>query len=281
MRGAAIVHPDHREVIPLAPEPIIKQDGTTKNDCERNAAKRLLRKIRQEHPRLGLIVVEDSLSSNGPHVLELLEQRMHFILGVKPGDHAYLWKHVDAAFDEERVTTISWQRDGVRCEVSFVHKMPLNETHADLLVNFLQYAEYDAAGNRWRIFSWITDLRITQGNAKLFVRSGRSRWKIENETFNTLKNQGYHYEHNHGHRYQNLSVVFAMLMMLASLVDQVQQITCPLFKAVLEKVGSRRSLWDKVRSHFYHFTFRSMKHLYEAILYDLCRNLAPPELDTS
>lgn len=40
MMGAAIVHPDFKEVIPLAPEPIIKQDGQTKNDCERNAAKR-------------------------------------------------------------------------------------------------------------------------------------------------------------------------------------------------------------------------------------------------
>lgn len=42
MLGVAIVHPDQKVVIPLMPEPIIKQDGGTKNDCERNAAKRLL-----------------------------------------------------------------------------------------------------------------------------------------------------------------------------------------------------------------------------------------------
>ena len=35
MLGAAIIHPDMREVIPLMPEPIVKQDGTEKNDCER------------------------------------------------------------------------------------------------------------------------------------------------------------------------------------------------------------------------------------------------------
>ena len=35
--GATLVHPDFKEVIPLAPEPIINQDGHTKNDCERNA----------------------------------------------------------------------------------------------------------------------------------------------------------------------------------------------------------------------------------------------------
>lgn len=63
MLGAAIVHPDSREVVPLAPEPIIKQDGTTKNDCERNACKRLLEKIRREHPHLQFIVIEDALAS--------------------------------------------------------------------------------------------------------------------------------------------------------------------------------------------------------------------------
>ncbi|MGA2069456.1 MAG: hypothetical protein ABSG86_31180 [Thermoguttaceae bacterium] len=97
MLAAVIVHPNIKEVIPLAPEPIQKQDGSTKNDCERNAARRLLAKIRREHPRLKLIVVEDGLASNGPHVRDLIESDMHFILGVKPGDHAFLFEQVEAA----------------------------------------------------------------------------------------------------------------------------------------------------------------------------------------
>jgi len=278
---AAIAHPDHKEVIPLALEPIVKQDGNNKNDCERNAAKRLLRKIRREHPRLKLIVVEDGLASNGPHVRELLDQGMHFILGVKPGDHQFLWEHVKAATEDGRLRTISWQRGSVKCEISFVNAMPLNEANVDLLINFLQYAEYNSEGERQKLFTWITDMHIERGNAALFARGGRARWKIENETFNTLKNQGYHYEHNFGHGQQHLSVVFAMLMMLAFLVDQVQQLCCPLFQAVLEKVKSKRSLWEKLRSHVYHFTFRSMQQLYEAILFDLCRNLPSPKFDTS
>ena len=67
MLAAVMMHPSHREVVPLAPEPIEKQDGSEKNDCERNAAKRLLGQIRQEHPHLKLIVVEDGLASNAPH----------------------------------------------------------------------------------------------------------------------------------------------------------------------------------------------------------------------
>ena len=68
MLGAAIIHPDQRAVIPLMPEPIVNHDGTAKNDCERNAAKRFVAKLRQDHPHLKFIVTEDSLSSNAPHI---------------------------------------------------------------------------------------------------------------------------------------------------------------------------------------------------------------------
>jgi hypothetical protein len=281
MLGAAIVHPDYKEVVPLAPEPIQKQDGSSKNDCERNAARRLLRKIRQEHPRLNLLVVEDGLASNAPHIRDLVELRMHFLLGVKPGDHGFLFERVAEAFQQDRVTTKSWKEGKVTCEIAFTHKLPLNESNQDLLVNFLHYAEYDEDGHRRKYFTWITDQRITRGTARHLVRGGRARWKIENETFNTLKNQGYHFEHNFGHGTQNLSVVFAMLMMLAFLVDQVQQLCCPLFRAVWKKLKTKRALWDNLRSHFRHFTFTSMQHLYEVILHDLAKELPAPSLDTS
>ena len=80
---------------------------------------------------------------------------------------------------------------------------------------------------------------------------------------------------------RNLSVVFAMLMMLAFLVDQAQQLCCPLFRAAWKKLGSKRALWDNLRSHFRHFRIPSMRQLYEAILYDLAKEVPLPGLDTS
>jgi hypothetical protein len=279
MLAAVMIHPDHREVIPFAPEPIVKQDGTGKNDCERNAAKRLLRQIRREHPHLKLIVVEDGLASNAPHIRELQSLDMHFILGAKPGDHDFLWDQVLAAWDADQVTTICWTEGQVSCELSFINGVPLNEANQDLRVNWLHYSEFGPNGEE-RKWTWVTDLEISRQNARRLVRGGRCRWKIENETFNTLKNQGYHFEHNYGHGEKNLSVVFAMLMMLAFLVDQVQQLCCPLFKAVRKKLASKRALWDNLRSHFRHFVFRSMRHLYEVILYDLAKQLPAPTPNT-
>ncbi len=78
-------------------------------------------------------------------------------------------------------------------------------------------------------FSRVTDLHVTEENLFKIMRGGRARWKIENKTFNTLKNQGYQFEHNFGHGNKNLSIVFAMLMMLAFPVDQVQQLAAGIF----------------------------------------------------
>lgn len=281
MIGAAIVHPDRREVIPLAPEPIIKQDGTTKNDCERNAVKRQLEKFRRDHPRLKVIVVEDALASNAPHIRELQRHDMRFLLGVKPGDHAYLFDHVCQAHETGRAETVQWtEPDGTRKSVTFINDLPLNESNADLRVNFLHYIEVDKNGKEHE-FTWVTDLELDRRRACKLVLGGRARWRIENETFNTLKNQGYQFEHNFGHGDQNLSVVLAMIMMLAFCVDQVQQICCALFNAIWQQKRSKRALWETIRAHFDHFVFESMEHLFEVILTNRVRGMAAPPLDSS
>ena len=279
--GAALIHPDRREVIPLMPEPIIKQDGTDKNDCERNAAKRLIVKLRQDHPYLKLIVTEDSLSSNAPHIEVLQDHNLHYLLGVKEGDHAYLFEHVAAAERTGRVTYYDRNDEatGLRHRFRWVSDVPLNASNSDLRVNFLECWEWD--NDKVQHFSWVTDLRLTKGTVYQLMRGGRARWRIENETFNTLKNQGYHFEHNFGHGYQHLSVVFAVLMMLAFLVDQVQQMCCPLFQAVWAKLESKRRLWERMRALFYDYALESMRHLFEALLYGLKKSTPIFASDTS
>ena len=265
MLGAAIIHPDLKAVLPLMPEPIIKQDGDKKNDCERNAAKRFFEKLRQDHPRLRLIVTEDALSSNAPHLNELKKHNLRFILGVKESDHAFLFEQAAQAHQEGRGVEYEFAKGGVLHRFHFVNQLPLNASHPDLLVNLLEYWEITDKGEQY--FSWITDFTIERHNTYTLMRAGRARWKIENETFNTLKNQGYQFEHNFGHGKNHLSVIFALLMMLAFLTDQVQLAACPLFQAVLAKVGSKKRLWEKMRGLFYHLNFSSMEDIWRALLY--------------
>ena len=269
MLGAAIIHPDQRVVIPLMPEPIGHCDGTDKNDCERNAAKRFVAKLRQDHPHLKFIITEDSLSSNAPHIETLHAHGLHYILGVKEGDHAALFQQIQAAEPAGRVTYYERhdRAAGGLHRFRFVNDMPLNASNPHVRVNFIEY--WEIGPHQVQHWSWVTDLRVSKRNVYHLMRGGRARWKIENETFNTLKTQGYHFEHNYGHGEQNLSVVFATLMMLAFLVDQAQQLCCALFQAVWAKLGSKRLLWERMRALFYTYALTSMRQLFEALFYGL------------
>jgi len=267
MYAAAFVHPDHREVIPVFPEMITRQDGASKNDCERNAARRFFEEFRREHPHLKVIVVEDGLSSNGPHIRDLQRLDLRYILGAKPGDHQYIFAQVDLAVEQGKATEFQ-QTDPADPKklhyYRFLNQVPLNQSNPDLLVNFLEYWQVGKDDKITR-FSWVTDLPITRENAFEIMRAGRARWKIENETFNTLKNQGYNLGHNYGLGEKNLSVVFAILMMLAFLLDQIQQMSCWLFREAWDKAGSKRYLWEKIRAFFHNYRVDSMETILRAI----------------
>jgi len=265
--GAVIVHPEKKEVIALPPESIRKQDGETKNDCERNAAKRWLSAFRKDHPHLKVIIVEDGLSPNGPHIRDLTEYRCHFILSCKEDDHTYLSEYLDRATEEGRASehSVADPNDPkVRHFFRFTNRAPLNESNRDLLVNVLEY--WEERGDETKYFCWVTDLLLTPSSVYRIMRAGRSRWKVENETFNTLKNQGYHLEHNYGLGKKSLSMVFVSLMMLAFLTDQLQQLSCSLFQAAWAKYGSKKALWENIRSIFRWFAVESMERIYRLIL---------------
>ena len=169
--GAAIVHPNRREVIPLPPEFIRKQDGQTKNDCERNACRRWLEEFRKEHPHLKVIITEDGLSSNAPHIRDLMEYDCRFILGVKEGDHAYLFDRLAEAVKQGLTSEYTIQDSSnpkVQHLFRFANGIPLNKSNQDLLVNVLEYWEITGAETQY--FSWITDFTLTNDNVYQIMR---------------------------------------------------------------------------------------------------------------
>mgnify|MGYP001592919334 CR=1 FL=1 len=268
MLGAAIVHPERKEVIPLIPEIISWQDGATKNDCEMNASKRFLAQLHQEHPHLNIVATHDAISPNGPYIRFVTELGYRFIFNVKDSDHTHLFAQFDAAVARGDAGELILQDPQVPERFHYFHwanGLPINASHKDVLVNLLEY--YEVTGDERVRFSWVTDIPITKTNVYRIMRGGRARWKIENETFNTLKNQGYHLEHNFGLGKQYLSMVFVKIMMLAFLVDQAQQLCCTLFQAVLKKAGCRKALWQEMRALFYCFKLTSMEMLYRALLH--------------
>jgi len=279
--GAALIHPDRREGIPLMPEAILKQEGSEKKDCERNAAQRFIAKLRHDHPHLECSVTEDGLSSHAPHIETLHDYGCPYLLGGKEGDHGYRFEQVQAAEQAGRVS--HYERHdraaGIAHRFRFIHDMPRNEARSEVRVNFIEY--WEVSQDQGQYFSWVTDFRVNKDNVYKLMRGGRARWKIENETFHTLKNQGDNFDHHYGHGEQNLSVVLAVLMMLAFLVDQTQQLCCALFRVGWEKLGSKRVLWERIRALFFDYALESMRQLLEALFYGLKKSAPQFDVDSS
>jgi hypothetical protein len=261
MLGAVLVHPDHKEVIPFAPEPIVKGDGNTKNDCERVASKRFLTDLRREHPHLKALIVEDGLASNYPHLSLLDSLHMDYVIGVKSGDHAFLFDWIK---DLKSPTHTQIDEHSTEHVFTYHTNVPLNDVNYDYRVNVLEYWETKKSGKK-QYFSWVTNLEITSENVYKIMRAGRARWRIENETFNTLKNQDYGFSHNYGHGYENLCSVMTMLMMLAFLIDQVQQLCCKVYQKARKHVRVLCVLFEQVRALIQFATWDCWNSLYEFI----------------
>jgi hypothetical protein len=276
--AAVIVHPEQKTVLPLFPEAITRQDGESKNDCERHASKRLLPAIRAAFPKLRLIVLADSLAANAPHLRLLHELQMSYIIVVKDTDHAYLKAYVDTQMKSGRGRTIELREGNTIRQFHYVNQVPLNQSNPDLLVNYLEYHEIKESQTIYH-GSWITDIELTPDNVFQIMRAGRARFQIENETFNTLKNQDYHLEHNYGHGKRHLATVLATLMMLHFLIDQVQELACPLFQAARRRYSSRRQFWELLRAYWFTQILSSWEELFKLILYQI--KIDVEQLDTS
>ncbi len=268
--GISIVHPDMRQVIPLAPEPIQNIDGSTKQDCERNAAKRLLQKTRAAHPKLKITILGDGLFSNQPFVDELKKYWMSYILVAKPGDHKFLFECLSILKQRDEINTLEFADQKGRQHIyEWVNGVPLNGSEQAGNVNFF---EYTIITNDKIFFhcSWVTDISIDEANIKMLVKGGRARWKIENENFNTLKNLGYHAEHNFGHGQEHASFNFFLFILIAFFMHQILELSDPLFQQCRAKFSARKEFLNQLRCTIRILIFSDWEHLLKFII-------SPPE----
>lgn len=257
---ATIVHPDQKQVIPLMPEEVCNEDGTTKQDCELNAAKRILPKIRKEHPFLDLIINGDGLYSKQPMFELLGELKMHGIFVAKEDDHKPLFEWVSEQKKLKEVTAFEIVDEKMRRHrYEWINQVPLNGRTDSILVNFFRY-QIIIDGKATYKSAWVTDLAVTEQNIQTMVTAARARWKIENECFNTLKNQGYSIEHNFGHGQNNLSFNFFLLNLLAFFIHQILELTDGLYQKCRELYHTKKNLWENLRVLFGWFVFETWEN---------------------
>jgi hypothetical protein len=148
MLGASIVHPVHKQVIPLFPEPIMNHDGLLKNDCERNASARWVLKFRQHHPKMPVVILEDSLASNVPHLQVLKENDCRYITGAKEADHKYLFEQFkinSANSCTEKLKETFYKGEKVKKTTTrtyeFISGLEINKSHTEFKTNFILFTE--------------------------------------------------------------------------------------------------------------------------------------------
>ena len=264
---AAMVCPGQRQVVPLAPEAVKNSDGSKKQDCELNAAKRMLVKIRRAHPKLRILIGGDGLYSKQPFIKQLKTQRMSFILVAKPDDHKTLFEWVDELRQMKQIGQLTLTDDqNRRHHYQWAKAVAINADPRSELVDFIDYRLIVDAKTTYHN-SWVTDVDVSQANVVRLVKAGRARWKIENETFNTLKNQGYHIEHNFGHGQKNLSYNLFLLNLLAFFVHQILELSDRLYQRCrTDKFTSRREFWNQLRCTIRIFVFDRWEQLLLLIL---------------
>ena len=154
-------------------------------------------------------------------------------------------------------------QDGTVHRFRYLNGAPLNESHFDLQVNFLDYEEQRPSG-KVQQFTWVTDSPLHSDTLVRLLRGAQPRGKIKNETVNTLKHPGDYVEHTLQHGYQHLSTVLAYLMRLACLIDPMQQHCCGLFQQGVAKQGCKRDVRETLRRVFFTWLLPDWETLYRS-----------------
>lgn len=264
MLSATLVRARAHQILPIDAEPIANTDGTQKQDCEIVAGKRLVARLRREHPKLPVLILGDSNFSHEPFLLALSEARMRFLLMVKPGSHQELFEWVEDL--EQRTDWVergTWHEGPASkrrfFEYRICRQVPVNAERRTW-VTFVEVWERDRGGKVRYHGSWITDLEVTSETIAEVSWVGRSRWRIENEQFNVHKNGGYELEHNYGHGQRTLATVFYFLNLLAFVTHEVLARSDREYVR-LRKQETRRELWNGLRYCFRRFGVESWAEL--------------------
>lgn len=273
--GATLVKAGSHSILPLDAEEVRNSDGQEKQDCEINAGKRLVRRLRQEHRQLKMVVTGDDLYSREPFVLLLREFRYGFVLVAKPTSHAELFEWVEELDRMGECVKGRWEEGPLSkrryFEYRIASQVPLTQS-GEVMVNFVEVWERNKDGRVVYHNSWVTDFEVTAKNVATIVGTGRSRWKIENEQFNVHKNHGYELEHNYGHGQQGLSLVFYLLNLLAFVAHIVLEMGDRQYQHARTQ-ESRRSIWEQLRVFFDRLEFESWDALMK---FHLCDGLPQP-----
>ena len=256
-----IVAPGQAHIIPLVPEFIVPQDGHDKQDCENAAAKRWLSQHGERYSALKVTVLGDDLYCHQLLCQQLLAQQFNFILVCRPESHTTLYEHLEGI----ALPTLTTKRWTGKVEETYSYRylngVPLIDDDDALLVNWCELTVSRPDGKVTYKNSFATHHTITDDTVAEIVRSGRTRWKVENENNNTLKTKGYNLKHNFGHGKQHLASFLASLNILSLLFHTLLERLDEKYKLLRSHLPTRKTFFDDLRALTRYLYFDNWDHL--------------------
>ena len=274
MLAATVVAPGHAKVVPLTPEFIARQDGAEKQDCERNAVQRWLEKHAARLKPLRPVYLADDLFACQSVVKRLAESGDDFLFTAKEASHKALYDFIAGAELDRHEVKVRKGKTRETHRYRFVEKVPLRDGKDAVLVNWIGFEISDAKGAVKYRAAFVTSLPVTKANVAEIAACGRARWKIENESFNVLKNHGYELEHNFGHGETHLAMTLAALNMVAFAWHTVLDLLEPPWRKAREAAEKRMSFFAYLVTLTTFVVFPAWSDLLQA----LATFTIPPEL---
>jgi hypothetical protein len=175
---------------------------------------------------------------------DILEHCEDYIFSAKRGDHKTLYKNLaECEYQRKDISNPKGKRFLYEWANS-IRQTAKSETNVYVMRLISVYPDKNGESVSKYIGTWITTLNITNTNIVSLIQGARSRWKMENESFNTLKNQGYCMDHNFGHYEVNLSFTFYLLILLSFYVHQILELTDKLHKKARQLSGALYAFWE-------------------------------------
>jgi len=244
-----IAHPDLPHVLPLFPEEIKNEDGTKKQDCEINASKRLIPKLKQNYPDYEFVILADALYAKEPFMKLILEHNYDFALVVTEKYNKGFMEEVQRRKNSKRLKSIEFQKNNKKYKYEWGSEIGFKKYGQTITLNYMGLTISNIqSGEQTYKNTWITNIDINEDNIHELVSIARSKWKVENEGFNILKNHNYEMEHNYGHGKENLAFNNFLLTLLAFLYHQAHELGYKQYKDLRVKKQTKKNFWDSLKA---------------------------------
>jgi hypothetical protein len=222
----------------------------SKQDCELNAFYRLAPRLKQEFPRLPILLSMDGLFAGGPTFDLCNRYNWKFMIVLKDKDLPSVNEEFSSLSLLQTENRFSWRtgKDAEikqdYCWVDNIMYIDSNKKEHNVSVLECLETKLDKKENKEKTkkFKWVTNLKISRKNVAVIANDGgRDRWKIENEGFNVQKNGGYELEHAYSDNL-NSSKIFYFLLQIAHMVFQLLEKGSLLRQAFVAGFGSAKNL---------------------------------------